>query len=134
MKKEPAEDARKAGEKKKRDPDIADTITSSVPQGSQDSLARDFVYFMANLELLKKIPQRVDEITEYIFSLANFRKSDVNITLRREGIASEDLGQLANYILHSERTDWTVRPSFYGAVILEYNSRMERIKSLLPKK
>ena len=105
----------------------------NVSAGSTNIQNEDIYYFLKNIQRLLGVPKRVDEITNYIFSLKNFVKNDANIALRREGVALFTLEQLSDHILDSTEQDWKIRPSFYGAVILEYNSRIEKVKGVALK-
>jgi hypothetical protein len=118
------------GEKEGSNPaDVAE-----APLIAKTDFAADVTYLVQNMETFSKIPGKIDEITNYVFSLKDFAKNDANIALRREGVAVFPLSALVDHMLKSAETDWKNKPSFYGAVILECHARMLKINSFLSKK
>ncbi|HEY4474086.1 MAG TPA: hypothetical protein VI957_02910 [Candidatus Paceibacterota bacterium] len=87
----------------------------------------DVKFFTDNPQIIKNAVIQWNTITDYIFSLANFKKNDANVDLRRDTLQGTSLEQLCSYLLSTSENDWRARPSFYGAVILEMNLRLKRM-------
>ena len=95
------------------------------------TLRSDLEYFLGDMNRLKNASDRMEEITEFIFDrLKGFVKNDANIDLRRQGLANTKMEDLAEHILNSKESDWKTQPSFYGAAILEYQSRIDRMREV----
>ncbi len=111
------------------------SLVESAPGTSeaQVRLATDMQYLLANMLRVNQTRDRIVEIDEYIQSLAGFSKSDGNVQIRREGLASASLENLCHIVLSSSRVHWQSKPNYYGAVLLEYNARIKKIMALVPK-
>jgi len=125
-------------------PDFGNRVAlhATLPKESVDGLANmpdvdrifalDYV-FMENPRNRKRVAeaeQLSEDITEYIFGMADFNKNDRNVDLRRDTLKNTSLECLCDYLFKSDEHQWQVHPSYYGAIILEINERVEGIKAI----
>jgi hypothetical protein len=94
---------------------------------------RDLKYMIANSDHAHVAIAKINEITRHVFGLENFSPHDVSVELRRRGLRSTSLKELCVLAQRSKRGQWSNQPFYFCALALEYNSRVERAKSLLPK-
>jgi len=105
--------------------ETAEIPASRSDEAMVDVLKADLIFLKGNLETIKQALARTDEITDFIFSIADFNKNDANIDIRREALQVTSLEQFCSYLLKTGKMDWKAKPSFYGAVILEMDVRLK---------
>ncbi len=129
-------DEAEAAPPEKVKPEIAWTMQpDDIPTTHEGRVAllNDLKYLVANSPRITATRDKLDHITDYIFSLANFNKSDTNIELRRSGLKSASLENLCHVVLESDQSQWQTKPNYFGAVVLEYRDRVDRLIKLFPR-
>ncbi len=92
----------------------------------------DTRYVIENFDRIGIAGGRIAEITDFIFDkLIGYTRDDESIKLRREGLREASMESLVGYLVDSNESDWKVHPSFYGAVILEYDERAQQVISFI---
>ena len=92
------------------------------------------LFALQNLDKIDEVRERIDEITECILDrLQGYVKNDQTIQLRREGLYGANLEEIVRLLLTSSELDWKIHPSFYGALILEYQLHAEAALRILPE-
>lgn len=106
----------------------------ALPADIRQSVMADMRYFMFNQELvLSTLPQSQD-ITDFIVSLRGFANSEKSFRAAKEAIADFTLQNLVDGILDSKESDWKTKPSHFLALVSENHARLDRLRSLAPKK
>lgn len=81
-----------------------------------------------NTERVWKACKRAEEITNYIFSMFGFQKKDESVELRQSTFTGTSLCVLAGHLLDSHEHQWNTQAHYFGAIILEMNSRLNIIR------
>lgn len=83
---------------------------------------------------IRESSYKVPEIESFILDqLKDYVPEQSKIDLRREGIKHATLEGLCDHLLESSKIQWAAHPSFYAAVILEREARLNTIMAMLPK-
>ncbi|MEK7854664.1 MAG: hypothetical protein AAB288_01125 [Acidobacteriota bacterium] len=93
----------------------------------------DLMYIMQDMDHVQRVRDYISEATDFIFAMANYQKSDANIKERQIAMQHFTLEQICVEIMKSSQADWQSRPSHFGALMLEYQIRVNGAMSLLPK-
>lgn len=120
-----------ATEKPDRDAPVVELSEGVADVATLKLLADDTFYVRENKERVTEGCQRGDEITDFIFSMANFRKKDESVELRQGQFALTSLEDLCGYLLDTNQFQWRSKPHYFGAIILEMNKRLEVARKVL---
>lgn len=92
---------------------------------------QDLRYFLLNLKLVWKAHLRGDEMTNFLFDVAGYQKSDSSLDLRRPIVRNYTFEYFCDRLLNSSRGEWSSQPAFFGALFIEFHARQNIILSLL---
>ena len=120
--------------------DLADEDDDPVADLSQftpeqlRAMTVDLLYIGQNKDHVSAMRDKLEQITDHIFSLRDFAPNKANIRLRREGLNAHTLQEICELVdTANNPLQWQTDPSYYGALMLEYDRRVKRAISLLPK-
>lgn len=94
---------------------------------------RDLVYLLQNMDYANRMRDRLEELGDIVFGLANFTPDTRSIDLRRQGLRTQSLEEICNMAENVTELQAKMQPSYLGALTLEHAARLNAALSLMDK-
>lgn len=116
-----------------------DRLIDAGPSQQDDSYrdkkpVEDVIYLLKNFDQFLSASEQLNTIITFLQDkLRGYTPDKGSINLRRQGLVNSSLEDLMGHLLNSTENEWKMRPSFYSALILEYQARADAAVEAMPE-
>lgn len=119
------------GQKTQNSGSIVSDSAADMAADTAPDFEKDIVYCLSNLDLVWSAHLRGDDMTNYIFDVVGYSKTDASLELRRPIVQTYTFERLCDRLLRSSQGEWRAQPAFFGALFVEFTERQNAILEML---